>query len=918
MSIRRTSGSDSISCPLVTYNMTFRRWSTLRQTLDISELCDQLPPLNEMVSATIQVRAENRVNSSLLYAGTTEGGALTLDAANQRLTINIPHTATGLWNYNTAYFNIAFRHESGNKFVVIQGTFQRAPSVFRPEDLSDPDPIDPGDPVDPGDPGDDDDDPVDPGDPGDDDDDPIEPSDPVVIIGRNDPQYDPPEQFMIWRWVDAENGDDGNDGSEAAPWATIQRGCQWLTGPGRGLNVIPGDYSADTINDGDWRRASIEPAAGGTSDLPVVIRKAPGTEGSVRIYRTVQNNGRALLGAGRNHHVWLIDLEVDAMDNHNIALSLFDADYSRVIRCHVHNVFHNFHDMDNTNGIRIQGTKGAHIYGCEIHTVYNGQPTYNAAGIKLYGSLDCVIAYNEVYDCVAGIRCKSSTGSSGYGGDHPDLPDQSGTHNNEVMHNYVHDCSHAIGVMAQNIPRVTQWRMHHNVIENCANPWIMGYRESDGYYEGLRVYNNLIVNYTSGSAISVPYHGETMYFYNNIAVEVDGANRELRAFSLDGIERVNFNAYNRENPRITFDNGGSFSGIGSGSISGIDETVEFEDFANKDYRLAEGSQLIGAGYDGADMGPLRASTEPTWAWWIEGAEMEEPEPPVEGDDIAIMITHPSSGATVDSTFNTAASTDGPVTSVDWYFDGNLVDTATESPWVVSIDPREYVTEDGNYVLRAVAHGDGGQTVEHTRTIYAEVETEAVAYEAGFIPLAWNWNAETVGWDVETVEDTDMIFTGGSGEHPNSVGEFTYETIGTLRTERYDYDADADDIDHRLRTSMNARNDETVQIRIGLPVSGADWEVTLAVGRANRWNMADPHVYFRDGSTELFSWTQDQQAWDQVDATGQVLHSEDWVAQHQKAIWTIQGDELVIDLGSTEGISGGTSAINYLHLKRVID
>lgn len=556
--------------------------------------------------------------------------------------------------------------------------------------------------------------------------------------GRYDPQYDPPAHLQ-WFYVDAQNGDDNNDGSAQNPWQTLAYAVQQLQA-GQGLRLRPGVYLANQDNSG-W--PSIQPLVSGTEENPIVIMKDPAADSMPIITRTQSVDG-ALIGASHTNHLHLIELEVDANLLAVNAIRFSSATGCRVIRCKVHRAY-NAHEFDNCACIRLETCTDTLIIGNDLYDSYNAGQSENSSGVMQYNSKNTEIAFNDIYDTVSAIRDKTFVNQN------PNLPAGVGSGGLHVHHNYLHDVHGAgVSIYCQNGGDAIDISIHHNVIialRGVDFPGLDNDPQHDGVY-GAQIFNNTIVEYggelTETCALFIPPFGSGVEFFNNICVPLDVTDYDVigRA-SFDALQSLDHNAFRYTGRAIEYlwsvtgperrftistDPDPRFAGNLYSTAPGfVDDSV-------RDYRLSVGSDMVGAGRNGETIGALDVESEPTWMWWVEGVEPVQPGEPVSPGKVLFVqpdSSVPHNAGIVQIPVTRADGKSGPA-SVDWVTDEDPSRGGTLN-WAEDEDGIEYINLDlSSYfntpvdvvIVISLVNAQGaslGAQTTHTLTVQAAEE-----------------------------------------------------------------------------------------------------------------------------------------------------------------------------------------------------
>jgi parallel beta-helix repeat protein len=390
------------------------------------------------------------------------------------------------------------------------------------------------------------------------------------------------------------NGDDGNDGSQAHPWATLQQAANSVA-PGDFVDVLPGNY------------AGMDVSTSGTAAAPIVFHAEPG----VTITSPEAARGREGINVENG-----ADISYVTLDGFN-ASGMPEA------------------------GIRVVGAQGAHSNGvvvtncvCDgngkwgIFTAYTdniliqGNTASNSVlqhGIYVSNSSQApVIRGNTVFGNHGSgiqINADASMGDSGL------------TLNALIEKNVIHD-NGAGGGAGINLDGVQQSVIRNNLLyDNHATGIALFQGDGADASRNNAIVNNTVVMAADGRwALSILDGSTGNTVVNNIllnrhpgrgAIDIDAA-------SLDGF----YSDYNAVKDLFTPDDGSTFLGLADWqAATGQDahsfvatEAQLFADPANNNYHLASGSPAIGAGTSNqAPPDDLDGNPRPSSNGWDIGA-----------------------------------------------------------------------------------------------------------------------------------------------------------------------------------------------------------------------------------------------------------------------------------------------------------
>lgn len=390
------------------------------------------------------------------------------------------------------------------------------------------------------------------------------------------------------------NGDDGNDGSQDHPWATLQQAANSVA-PGDFVDVLPGDY------------AGMDVSTSGTADAPIVFHAEPG----VFITSPEADRGRDGINVENGADISYVTLDgfnasgmpeagirvVGAQGTHSVGVVVTNCVCDSNGKWGIFTAY--------TDNLLIQGNTasnsvlqhGIYVSNSSQAPVIRGNTVFgnNGSGIQINAdasmgdsglTLNALLEKNVVYDNGAG-------GGAGINLD--------GVQQSVIQNNLLYD-NHATGIALFQGDGADASK--NNVIVN--NTVVVA---ADGRWAllivdgstGNTVVNNILLNRNPGRG----------------AIDIDSA-------SLDGF----YSDYNAVTDAFTPDDGGTVLGLADWqAATGQDahsfvatEAQLFADPANNDYHLASGSPAIGAGTSyQAPSDDLDGNARPSGNGWDVGA-----------------------------------------------------------------------------------------------------------------------------------------------------------------------------------------------------------------------------------------------------------------------------------------------------------
>lgn len=433
---------------------------------------------------------------------------------------------------------------------------------------------------------------------------------PTGVEPGNPSQCEAPSGKKCW-WVDA-GAPDGGNGTYSSPYNSFETVVGRMNG---------GDYIAGQISGGDYLyvkgtfRASQHNEAsnnmtihfargsqGGTPSQPTVVKSWRGSPRAVfdGEYQLIDLIRVRALSGSPNNGVVIQNIEVTRANGRGIYIdeNVKNAEIVSVV----------VHDgkgdgiMGVGGGVLVAATSLQHLYTIKNSVFYNNKVNKtgsdnNVGGISILseGSAQSgskvTVVNNVIYDEIQAIRHKHS-----------------GNVLTEAYYNEIRDCNNGFFI------RAFDNDIHHNVINNCSVGFYFDAENQQGN-QNSEVYHNTI--YSTPVAVDTGY--ETTGYQRNInfhdnAYYDDSQAQGVLTLGRWGSDQFNL-AYWTSSKNYYYNSGSSsflfhqgtpksFSSAMSyiGDSGSSSQAVQFENAAQGDFRLADGSPGIGAGTGGSDIG----------------------------------------------------------------------------------------------------------------------------------------------------------------------------------------------------------------------------------------------------------------------------------------------------------------------------
>ena len=393
--------------------------------------------------------------------------------------------------------------------------------------------------------------------------------DPVIPLPYDDffDITDPEAAFSGTDRFVAKTGNDSNNGSEGAPWATIQRAMTALE-PGMRIYVREGTYNEKVIV-----------MTTGTADAPVILAAYPGEE--VTIDGTGIDNSDYTSGLITMKGINYITVRGFRVIN-SVQQGIF-AGWSD----HVY-IRDNYTYNTVTSGVGVWFSSNAVIDNNEVVLACNDS---TEECITVAGSDRFIIRNNHVHD----------SGPGTYGGEGIDAKL---SHNGLVYGNEVHDTNRlGIYVDAWNTP-TSNIKVFNNLVYDCDPVGISVAAEYGGQLEDIQVFNNIITG-SSWYGVVVANWGvdgalhpiRNIEIVNNTIVDNNAGIYIMDNDLLGTVKIVNNLVYRNNDVSVTNEINDDRIYLSHNLIAEEDSTnihPDFADIENGDYHLTEGSTAIDA------------------------------------------------------------------------------------------------------------------------------------------------------------------------------------------------------------------------------------------------------------------------------------------------------------------------------------
>ncbi|MCI0486114.1 MAG: Ig-like domain-containing protein [Blastocatellia bacterium] len=473
----------------------------------------------------------------------------------------------------------------------------------------------------------------------------------------------------------AQNGSDSNAGTEAAPFATIQKAASAAVA-GDTIIVKPGIYAGAKFS------------SSGTQLSPI---KVMGEPGAIVSSPGPQNTNKDNLWIRNSSYIIIEGFEVHSAPRAGIAVQGEpDAEVHGVI-------IRNNHSHNN-------GRWGVFTGYAEGTQIIDNETSYSQIehGIYVSNSADNpVIAGNLVdHNNASGIQINADPVLEG-----------DGIISNALIESNIIFENGAGGGAAINLASVTHSLIRNNLLYQNHASGIAGWDDGEGSNQfgthHNKFLNNTIVQASNGRFALVLINGSSdNQVLNNILIHT-GTRGSIEADPSSEAElHSDFNVVvDRFSVNESFINLSSWQSRGHDPNSFIaTPTSLFVNAALQDYHLWAGSPAIDKGTAVPDVAAdIEGSPRPQGPAYDIGAYEHPVACGSDSSPPSVSITAPTSNATAQGAilFSADASDDCSIAKVEFYVDGNLIGTRTSSPY--SINWNTASVSNGNHTLMARAY-----------------------------------------------------------------------------------------------------------------------------------------------------------------------------------------------------------------------
>ncbi len=556
----------------------------------------------------------------------------------------------------------------------------------------------------------------------------------------------------------ANGGSDGNPGTQASPFATIQKASD-TAHAGDTIIVKPGTYAGAKFG------------TSGTSSLPILVQGQPGAIVNAK----GPNNSN-------NDNLWIRNasyITIEGFEIHSSLRSGIAVQGEPTAEVHGIILRNNFCHNNSRWGILTGYAEGIRIE--------NNETSYSAIehGIYVSNSSDnpVIVGNRAHHNNASGIQINADPALAG-----------DGIISNALMDSNVIYNNGAAGGSAINLASVTNSIIRNNLLYNNTAGGIAGWDDGNGTQWGThdnKFYNNTIIQPFNGRFVVSFLNGSTNNkVKNNILIHLGTRG----SINVDSTSEPELDSdYNAVVNVFSYNDGASFVSLATWQGRGHDihsfvstTSALFVDPVNNDYHLKSGSPAINAGITVPEVtDDLEGIVRPQGSAYDLGAyeritTCSDVNPP------NTSITAPGGGATVSGTINVTASAtdDCSINRVEFYRDGSvLIGTDSSSPYSVSWNTTS--VSNGSHSLKSRAFDNAGHstdsspvsvTVNNTSTFFTDDFEDGNASGWTFTAGTWtvvngdltgstkNGSALSTnfgGCTVCTIE-TDVKITTGSG------------------------------------------------------------------------------------------------------------------------------------------------------------
>ena len=366
-------------------------------------------------------------------------------------------------------------------------------------------------------------------------------------------------------------GNDGNPGTEASPWLTIQKALATLVA-GDTAYIKAGTYTAST--GGTWSNPAMKPANSGTATNRIAFRRYQSD-----VVTLDGQGGVSPIGIKGQNYITFDGFTVTNISSGGPAFCCF-GNGAVALGLILENLTLTYQltagGGSNTQQIRLQRQSGATVRNCTLANVTNADSgSANSPAILMYFNDNCIIENNEIYNCKPGIHDKDDGDS------------------NIFRYNLIYNCNvSGIRLHSHNGNTHRNQRVYQNIVRDCASAGIFVRGTSPSPLLDAQVYNNTVVD--CGTNYSVAPTSTRVEVYNNVS-KGSGAVDDIT----DSNGALSFLGYN------CF----YLSGSGYGGSNNVLADPLFVNEAADNYHLQGGSPCVNAGRTGGTLGAYITGTE---------------------------------------------------------------------------------------------------------------------------------------------------------------------------------------------------------------------------------------------------------------------------------------------------------------------
>jgi len=325
-------------------------------------------------------------------------------------------------------------------------------------------------------------------------------------------------------FVDKDHGfaNNGNNGSESAPWLTIQHGVnQLLAGDTLYVKASANPYFEPYRARGN-NMGGITIDVSGTASQRINIEGYPGERPVIDQQRAMSSlsasdgsfDSASKILSGfylrRADYITIKNFEITQTSASGIMMNQFEENEAIIVE---DNYIHHLYGRDNVGGVRLDNCNNCIVRNNLIHDTYDmrsvssnpytNEPHGLHSGIHGYRPGNCIIEYNTIYNVAKGVYQKSPD---------PELLDANTVRFNLFYNNS--DGAFFLGVQGAGSPQSYNAKFYGNIVYDSARGVEVLLYETDIQSSGVKIYNNTFYNISLSPVDIKGYHG--IEFYNNI------------------------------------------------------------------------------------------------------------------------------------------------------------------------------------------------------------------------------------------------------------------------------------------------------------------------------------------------------------------------------------------------------------------